>query len=179
MGLFVEDWCRLGAVFQKGRGFCACLELKVVTETSGFYRMAIGILELPLLASIDPDVRPCHNPLHEGQCHIRQGSMRFYIAGLMRVNAVRTGSIRISIRNRNPCKSFEHDQIFFSAVLYSQNPSGIDTGYDAGLYGWNRVDTVLIPYGPGSESGCVWLQFRNADFIVNCFDPFRPVWTCI
>jgi hypothetical protein len=34
---------------------------------------------------------------------------------------------------------------FFSAVLYSQNPSGIGTGYDAGLYGWNRVDTVLIP----------------------------------
>ena len=46
---------------------------------------------------------------------------------------------------------------FFSAVSYSQNPSGIDTGYDAGLYGWNRVDTVLIPYGPGSKSGCLWL----------------------
>jgi hypothetical protein len=33
--------------------------------------------------------------------------------GLMRVNAVRTGSIRISIRNQNPCKNFEHDQNFF------------------------------------------------------------------
>jgi hypothetical protein len=42
----------------------------------------------------------------------------------------------------------------FSAVSYSRNPSGIDTGYDAGLYGWNEVDTVLIPYGPGSKSGC-------------------------
>ena len=31
---------------------------------------------------------------------------------------------------------------FFSAVSYSQNPSGIDPGYDAGLYGWT-VDTVL------------------------------------
>jgi hypothetical protein len=44
---------------------------------------------------------------------------------------------------------------FFSAASYSRNLSGIDTGYDAGLYGWNRVDTVLIPYGPGSKSGCV------------------------
>jgi hypothetical protein len=26
-----------------------------------------------------------------------------------------------------------------------------------GLCGWNRVDAVLIPYGPGSKSGCVWL----------------------
>ena len=29
-------------------------------------------------------------------------------------------------------------------VSYSRNPSGIDTGYDAGLYGLNRVDTVWI-----------------------------------
>jgi hypothetical protein len=43
----------------------------------------------------------------------------------------------------------------FSAVLDCRNPSEIDTGYDAGLYGWNRVDTVLSPYGPGSKSGCV------------------------
>jgi hypothetical protein len=44
---------------------------------------------------------------------------------------------------------------FFSAVPYSRNPSGIDTGYDESLYWWNRVDTVLVPYGPGSKSGCV------------------------
>jgi hypothetical protein len=25
------------------------------------------------------------------------------------------------------------------------------------ICGWNRVDKVLIPYGPGSKSGCVWL----------------------
>ena len=36
-----------------------------------------------------------------------------------------------------------------------RNPSGFDTGYNAGLYGSNRVDTVLIPYGPGSKSGRV------------------------
>jgi hypothetical protein len=30
---------------------------------------------------INPDVKPCHNPLHEGQWGIRQGSMWFYIAG--------------------------------------------------------------------------------------------------
>ena len=35
---------------------------------------------------------------------------------------------------------------FISAVSYSPNPPGIDTGYDAGLYGWNRVDTVFV-YG--------------------------------
>jgi hypothetical protein len=41
-------------------------------------------VEIPLksfLTPIDPDVRPCHTPLHEGQCSIRQGSMQFYIAG--------------------------------------------------------------------------------------------------
>jgi hypothetical protein len=70
--------------------------------------------------------------------------------GLVRVNAVRIGSIQISIRNRNSCKNFEHIKTFFSAVSYSRNPSGIDTGNDAGLYWWKRVITVLIPYGPGS-----------------------------
>jgi hypothetical protein len=39
--------------------------------------------------------------------------MQLYIARLIGVNAARTGSIRISIRNRNPCKNFEHDQNFF------------------------------------------------------------------
>jgi hypothetical protein len=68
---------------------------------------------------------------------------------------------------------------FFSAASYSRNPSGIDTGYDPGLYGWNWVDAVLISYGPGSKSCCVWLHSRNAELIVNYFDPFRPIWTCI
>ena len=31
-------------------------------------------------------------------------------------------------------------------VSYSRNPSGIDTDYDAGLYGLNRVDTVWIRF---------------------------------
>jgi hypothetical protein len=60
----------------------------------------------------------------------------------------------------------------FSAVSYSRNLSGIDTGYNAGLYGWNRVDTVLIPNGPGSKSGCVWLHSWDADLIMNCFTRF-------
>jgi hypothetical protein len=71
-------------------------------------------------------------------------------------------------------KIFNMTKTFFSAVSYSRNPSGIDTGYDAGLYGRNRVDTVLISYGPGSKSGCVWLHSRNVDLIVNYSDPFRP-----
>jgi hypothetical protein len=65
---------------------------------------------------------------------------------------------------------------FYATVTES---SGIDTGYDAALCGWNRVDAVLILYGPGSKSGCVWLYCRNADLIVNCFDLFQPLWTCI
>jgi hypothetical protein len=80
----------------------------------------------------------------------------------MRVNAVRTGSMRlepgqygyhygIEIRVKN----LDMVKTFFSAASYSRNPSGIDTGYDAGLYGWNRVDTVLIPYTSGSKPGCV------------------------
>jgi hypothetical protein len=32
---------------------------------------------------------------------------------------------------------------------------------DPGRYGCNRVDTVLIPYGPGSKSGCVWLYHKS------------------
>jgi hypothetical protein len=75
--------------------------------------------------------------------------------GLMQVNAVRTGQyeyqygIEIRVKNLNMTKTF------FSAVSYSRNPSGIDTGYNAGQYGRNRVNAVLIPYGPGSKSGCV------------------------
>jgi hypothetical protein len=77
--------------------------------------------------------------------------------GLMRVNAVRIGSIRISIDyGMEICvKILNMTKTFSSAVSYSRNPSGIDTGNDAGLYGWNRVDTVLIPYEPGLKSGCV------------------------
>jgi hypothetical protein len=81
---------------------------------------------------------------------------------LMRVNAVRTGSMRLELGQYRyhygieiRVKILNTIKTFFSAASYSQTPSGIDTGYDAGLYGWNRVDTVLIPYGPGSKSGCV------------------------
>ena len=56
-----------------------------------------------------------------------------------------------------PAKNFEHDQNIFYAVSWPRNLSGIDTDYDAGLYGWTRVDRVLIPYGPGKKSGYVWL----------------------
>jgi hypothetical protein len=82
--------------------------------------------------------------------------------GLMRVNAVRSGSMRLEPGQYGyqygieiPVKNFNMTKTFFYAVAYSRNPSGIDTGYDAGLYGRIRVDTVLIPYGPGSKSGCV------------------------
>ena len=121
---------------------------------------------------IDPGVRPCHTPLHKRQCNIRQWSMQFYIAGWcgsMRLEPDKYGyqyGIEIRVKILNMTKTF------FSAVSYSPNPSGIDTGYDEGLHWWNRVDTVLIPYGPGSKSGCMWLHSRNADLIVNCFDPF-------
>ena len=30
-----------------------------------------------------------------------------------------------------------------------------ETSLNIPAYGWKRVDTVLIPYGPGSKSGCV------------------------
>jgi hypothetical protein len=76
--------------------------------------------------------------------------------------------IEIRVKNLNMTKTF------FSAVSYSRNTWGIDAGFDAGLYGWNRVDTVLLPYGPGSKSGCVWLNFRNSDLIVNCLTRFSP-----
>jgi hypothetical protein len=96
--------------------------------------------------------------------------------GSMRLEPGQYGyQYRIEIR----VKILNMTKTFFSAVSYSRNSSGIDTGYDAGLYGWNRVDTVLIPYGPGSKSVCVWLYSRNAYLIVNWFDPFQPVWTCI
>ena len=101
--------------------------------------------------------------------------MRFYIAGwcmLMWIDPGQYGyiyGIEISVKNLNMTKTI------FSTVSYSWNPPGIDTGYDAGQYGWKRVDTVLIPYGPGSKSGCVWLHSRNADLIVN----FLACLTCV
>jgi hypothetical protein len=121
---------------------------------------------------IDPDVRPCHTPLHEGQCSIRQESMQFYIAGWCWSMRLEPGQYRYQYGIKIRVKILNMTKTVFSAVSYSRNPSRLDSGYDAGLYGWNRVDTVLIPYGPGSKSGCVWLHSRNADLIVNCFDPF-------
>jgi hypothetical protein len=59
---------------------------------------------------------------------------------------------------------------FFSAVSYSRNPSGIDTGYDAGLYGWNRVDTVLISYGLASKVDLHLISDSRAPTLV---DPQR------
>jgi hypothetical protein len=100
--------------------------------------------------------------------------MQLYIAGWcgsMRLEPGQYGyqyGIEIRVKLLNMTKTF------FSAVSYSRNPSWIDTGYNEGLYGSNQVDTVFIPYGPGSKSGCVWLHSRNADLIVNCFDPFNP-----
>ena len=154
---------------------------KIFWRSSKFLRVSnrIEIRFKSFSTPVDPDVRPCHNPLHEGQCSIRQGSMQFYITGWcgsMRLEPGQYGyhyGIEIRIKILNMTKTF------FSAASHSRNPSGIDTGYDAVPYGWNRVDTVLIPYGPGSKSGCVRLHSRNADLIVNCFHPFRPVWTCI
>jgi hypothetical protein len=133
----------------------------------------------PLSTSTDPDVRPCHNPLHEGQCSIWQGSMRFYIAGWCGSMRLEPGQYGYQYRIKIHAKILNMIKTFFSAISYPQNPSGIDKGYDAGLYRWNRIDMVLIPYGPGLKSGCVWLHFWNADLIVNCFDLFWPVWTCI
>jgi hypothetical protein len=75
--------------------------------------------------------------LHCGPMRLEPGQYR-YQYGI---------EIRVKILNMT--------KTFFSAASYSRNPSGIDTGCDAGLYGRNRVDTVLIPYGPGSKSGCV------------------------
>jgi hypothetical protein len=82
--------------------------------------------------------------------------------GLMRVNAVRTESMRLEPGQYGYQHGIEirvkiliMTKTFFSAVSYSRKPSGIDMGYNAGLYGRNRVDTVLIPYGPCSKSGGV------------------------
>jgi hypothetical protein len=68
--------------------------------------------------------------------------------GLMWVNAVRTGSIRISIRNRNPCKNFEHDQNFFLRRIVLpesiRNWHGLRCGSiraEPGRYGFNSVWT--------------------------------------
>ena len=118
---------------------------------------------------VDPDVRPCHNPLHEGQCSIRQGSMLFYIAGWCKSMLLEPGQYEYQYGIEIHVKILNMTKTFFSAASHSRNPSGIDTGYDAVPYGWNQVDTVLIPYGPGSKSGCVWLHSRNAYLIVNCF----------
>jgi hypothetical protein len=69
---------------------------------------------------------------------------------LMRVNTVRTGSIRISIRNWNPCKNFEQYQNFFlRRIVHSEsirNWHGLRCGSiraDPGWYGFNSVWTRL------------------------------------
>jgi hypothetical protein len=86
--------------------------------------------------------------------------------GLMRVNAVRTGSIRISIWNRNPCKNFEHDQNFFSALSYSRNPSGIDNGL--------RCESTCIRVEPGRyEFNSVWTRFEIQQCVI-AFPKCRP-----
>jgi hypothetical protein len=109
---------------------------------------------------------------HKGQCGLH--------CELMRVNAVRTGSmllepdqckyqygIEIYVKNLNMTKTFLRRIVFLES-------SGIDTCYNAGLYGWNRVDKVLILYWSGSKSSCVWLYSRNADLIASCFDSCGP-----
>jgi hypothetical protein len=70
--------------------------------------------------------------------------------GLMQFNVFRTGSIRISIRNLNPCKNFEHDQKDFLGrivLLESiRNWHGLRYGsiwVEPRLYGFNSVWTRL------------------------------------
>jgi hypothetical protein len=68
--------------------------------------------------------------------------------GLLRVNAARTGSIWISIGNRNPCKNFDHDQNFFLRRIVLpesiRNLHGLRCGslrVEPGRYGFNSVWT--------------------------------------
>jgi hypothetical protein len=56
-------------------------------------------------------------------------------------NAVKTESIWISYKIEIWVKNLSMTKKFFFTVLYSWSPSGIDT--------------VVIPYGHGSKSGCL------------------------
>jgi hypothetical protein len=152
------------------------MDEKIFWSCSKFLRVSnrIKIRFKSFSTPIDLDVRPCHRPLHERQCSIRQGSMRFYIAGWCGSMRLEPGQYGYIYGIKILAKILNMTKTIFSAASCSQNPSGIDRGYDAGLYVWNRVDTVLISYGPSSKSGSVWLHSRNADLIVNCFDPCWP-----
>jgi hypothetical protein len=65
--------------------------------------------------------------------------------GLKQIDAVRTGSIRILIRNWNSCKNFwTWPKKFFRRIVVTKS-SGIDASYDAGETG---SILFFIPYGP-------------------------------
>jgi hypothetical protein len=103
--------------------------------------------------------------------------------GLMRVSAIRTRTMRFELgqygyeyRIEIRVNILNMTKTFFVLSESIRNWHGLrckSIRVEPCRYGF------LIPYGPGSKSGCVWLHSRNADLIVNCFDPFQPVWTCI
>jgi hypothetical protein len=65
---------------------------------------------------------------------------------LMRVNAITTGSIRISVRNWNPCKNFEHDQNFslpYRIPGIHQELTRVTMRVEPDRYGFNSVWTRL------------------------------------
>jgi hypothetical protein len=96
--------------------------------------------------------------------------------GLMRVNAVRTGSIRIHLRNRNPCKNFEHDQNhFLRRIVLTES-----------ITNWHGLRCGSIRMEPGRYGfNSVWTRFEIR-LCVTAFPECRPhsklfwpVWTCI
>jgi hypothetical protein len=92
------------------------------------------------------------------ECHaiIDKGQYGF----MLRVEAGRRSSNRfntdIDTELEYLQKNWKWPKKYFCRIVVTES-SGIGTGYDAGLCGWNHVDAILIPYEPGSKSGYVWL----------------------
>ena len=110
---------------------------------------------------------PCQNPLHEGQFRLRVNKV--IRCRSMRLETCQNGyqygtEIRIKILNIN----IDFPPPYCTSI---RNPSGIDIVYNAGLHRWKQADTVLIPYGRGSKSGCVTVF---TEWIVGCSDPCGP-----
>jgi hypothetical protein len=115
------------------------------------------------------------NPQRKTASTLVTYSMAFIVSsGLIRVNAVRTRKIQISIRNRNQCKHFEHDQTFFLRRIVLpesiRNWHGLLCGSiraEPGRYGFNSVRT--------------WFEIRLCVTAFPDCGPhsilFWPVWT--
>jgi hypothetical protein len=119
---------------------------------------ALSFMQWVVTMSYIPPIRsfsPGSNPDRDYECHAvyDKGPCSF----MLWVEAGRCGLNRFNLVIDTELKSLQKFLNMTQKVFSPYRSYEILRNWHGLRCGWNRVDMVFIPYGPGSKSGCVWL----------------------